>query len=185
MEIWDVVDKANKRRDPTKANSLSGGNVKLKLKNTSSSTNTSPSNFPSNTESNGQQQNNESSADNSTQQQSSGPALDAEFVDVYKGTHGAIFLFDMTKLWTWEYVQREIRRVPAGLPVLVLANHRDMGHHRVVTADQVQGAIDALLEEEQGNELGRSSRGGSSGGPGGGLRIRYAEASMRNGFGLR
>ena len=175
MEIWDVVDKANKRRDPTKANSLSGGNVKLKLKNTSSSTNTSPSNFPSNTESNGQQQNNESSADNSTQQQSSGPALDAEFVDVYKGTHGAIFLFDMTKLWTWEYVQREIRRVPAGLPVLVLANHRDMGHHRVVTADQVQGAIDALLEED-GIELGRSS---------GGLRIRYAEASMRNGFGLR
>ncbi|XP_017493925.1 PREDICTED: rab-like protein 6, partial [Rhagoletis zephyria] len=136
VEIWDVVDKANKRPE------------------------------------------------NSTQQQTSGPALDAEFVDVYKGTHGAIFLFDMTKLWTWEYVQREIRRVPPGLPVLVLANHRDMGHHRVVTADQVQGAIDALLEEE--SELGRSSRGGSSGGPGGGgLRIRYAEASMRNGFGLR
>ncbi len=156
--------------------------MKLKLKNTSSSTNTSPSNFPSNHEPNHnsqQQQNNESSADNSTQKESS-PALDAEFVDVYKGTHGAIFLFDMTKLWTWEYVQREIRRVPPGLPVLVLANHRDMGHHRVVTADQVQGAIDAFLEED-GIELGRSS-----GGPGGGgLRIRYAEASMRNGFGLR
>lgn len=78
----------------------------------------------------------------------------------------------MTKLWTFEYVQREIKKVPSGLPVLVLANHRDMGHHRVVTADQVQGMIDSIVEEDR--EFGRS-RGG----------IRYAEASMRNGFGLR
>src|SRR5699024_2905055 len=76
------------------------------------------------------------------------PALDAEFVDVYKGTHGVIFLFDMTKLWTFEYVQRELKRAPPHLPILILANHRDMGHHRVVTADQVQGAIDSLLQED-------------------------------------
>lgn len=27
------------------------------------------------------------------------PKLDAEFVDVYQGTHAVIMMFDMTKLW--------------------------------------------------------------------------------------
>ena len=32
------------------------------------------------------------------------PCLDATLVDVYKGAHGAIFVFDITKNWTFEYV---------------------------------------------------------------------------------
>jgi hypothetical protein len=46
------------------------------------------------------------------------PALDAEFVDVYKGTHGVVFLFDVTKMWTFEYVDRELAKVPAHIPGL-------------------------------------------------------------------
>lgn len=101
------------------------------------------------------------------------PALDAEFVDVYKGTNGVIYLFDMTKAWTFDYVVREIHRCPLHIPILILANHRDMGHHRVVTGDQVQGFIDSLLQEDM--ELNRKRTG----------QIRYSESSMRNGFGLR
>lgn len=38
-------------------------------------------------------------------------SLDAEFVDVYKGAHGVIFLYDVTKQWTFDYVNREIKKV--------------------------------------------------------------------------
>ncbi|XP_074598991.1 rab-like protein 6 [Brevipalpus obovatus] len=94
-------------------------------------------------------------------------ALDAEFIDVYKGTNGVIMVFDITKPWTFEYVQRELPKVPVNMPVLVLANHRDMGHHRAVTEDQVRGFIESIDRDN---------------GPG---QLRYGEASMRNGFGLK
>ncbi|XP_076346723.1 rab-like protein 6 isoform X2 [Tachypleus tridentatus] len=94
-------------------------------------------------------------------------ALDAEFIDVYKGTHGVIMMLDITKHWTFDYVQRELPKVPTNIPVLVLANHRDMGHHRTVTEDQVRFYIDSLER------------------PPGSAAVRYAESSMRNGFGLK
>ncbi|PSN33089.1 hypothetical protein C0J52_21437 [Blattella germanica] len=78
------------------------------------------------------------------------PALDAEFLDVYKGTNG-----------------RELPKVPAHIPVLVLANHCDMSHHRTVTSDHVTYFIES-------NER-----------PPGSAQVRYAESSMRNGFGLK
>ncbi|GFR79798.1 rab-like protein 6 [Elysia marginata] len=95
------------------------------------------------------------------------PCLDAEFLDVYKGTHGVVFVFDITKQWTFSYVERELGKVPTQLPVLVLGNHRDMGHHRTVTEDRAR-----YMVEQQCSE-GRE-----------GL-VRYAESSMRNGFGLK
>merc|ERR1719436_2054666 len=50
------------------------------------------------------------------------PGLDAGFIDVYKGTHGVIMLFDITKPWTLEYVKKETETVPAHIPILILAN---------------------------------------------------------------
>ena len=94
-------------------------------------------------------------------------ALDAEFIDVYKATNGVIMMLDITKTWTFDYIQRELPKVPLNIPALVLANHRDMGHHRVITEDQVKTFIESLGRDK---------------GPG---QIRYAESSMRNGFGLK
>lgn len=93
------------------------------------------------------------------------PTLDAEFLDVYKGTNGVIVMMDITKHWTFDYVQRELPKIPSHIPVIVLGNHCDMSHHRTVTADMVTYFIDSL-----GDRI---------------AQVRYAESSMRNGFGLK
>ncbi|CAL7947992.1 unnamed protein product [Xylocopa violacea] len=93
------------------------------------------------------------------------PALDAEFLDVYKGTNGVIIMMDITKPWTFDYVQRELPKIPSHIPVIVLGNHCDMAHHRTVTSDHVTYFIDSLHERT--------------------AQVRYAESSMRNGFGLK
>jgi GTPase SAR1 family protein len=132
VEVWDVVDKAKKRKK------IKG----LKMHDES---------------------------DPSQDSEAVEAALDAEFIDVYKGSNGVIMIFDLTKAWTFEYIQRELPKVPTHIPVLILANHRDMGHHRVVTEDQVRGFIE---------EVGRHEGAGSG-------QVRYSEASMRNGYGLK
>ncbi|XP_021937197.1 rab-like protein 6 isoform X2 [Zootermopsis nevadensis] len=105
--------------------------------------------------------------DNSQLEVPEEPALDAEFLDVYKGTNGVILMMDITKSWTFDYVQRELPKVPSHIPVLVLANHCDMAHHRTVTSDHVTYFI------ESQERAPRSAQ------------VRYAESSMRNGFGLK
>lgn len=72
------------------------------------------------------------------------PALDAEFLDVYKGTNGVIIMMDITKTWTFDYVQRELPKIPSHIPVIVLGNHCDMSHHRTVTTDHITYFIDSL-----------------------------------------
>ncbi len=58
------------------------------------------------------------------------------------------------------------RQVPKHIPVLILANFLDRGHHRCVTREQGAGLAESAAAED-------------------GVDARYAESSMRNGFGLR
>lgn len=71
-------------------------------------------------------------------------ALDAEFLDVYKGTNGVILMMDLTKTWTFDYVQRELPKVPHHIPVIILANHCDMSHHRTVTPEHINYFIESV-----------------------------------------
>lgn len=95
------------------------------------------------------------------------PALDAAFIDVFKGTSGVIMMLDITKYWTYEYVQRELPRVPLDIPVIVMASHRDMEDKRSVLSEDVQAFI---------KEMDRPAHAAA---------VYYMEASMRDGFGLK
>ncbi|CAK1548282.1 unnamed protein product [Leptosia nina] len=94
------------------------------------------------------------------------PVLDATFLDVYKNASGVILMLDITKPWTFDYVVKELSRIPADLPVMLLGNHCDMQHHRQVHSHHIEQAL-------HNARMTRTAP------------IRYAEASMRNGFGLR
>uniref|UniRef100_A0A8C2GKJ9 RAB, member RAS oncogene family-like 6b n=1 Tax=Cyprinus carpio TaxID=7962 RepID=A0A8C2GKJ9_CYPCA len=105
--------------------------------------------------------------ENEPQETDSELALDAEFLDVYKNCNGVILMFDITKQWTYNYILRELPKVPTHVPVCVLGNYRDMGEHRVILPDDIRDFIAGL-----NRPLGSSY-------------IHYAESSMKNGFGLK
>uniref|UniRef100_A0A8C3VNQ1 RAB, member RAS onco family like 6 n=1 Tax=Catagonus wagneri TaxID=51154 RepID=A0A8C3VNQ1_9CETA len=105
--------------------------------------------------------------ENDPQEAESELALDAEFLDVYKNCNGVVMMFDITKQWTFNYILRELPKVPTHVPVCVLGNYRDMGEHRVILPDDVRDFIDNL-----DRPLGSSY-------------FRYAESSMKNSFGLK
>ncbi|XP_061055576.1 rab-like protein 6 isoform X4 [Eubalaena glacialis] len=105
--------------------------------------------------------------ENDPQEAESEMALDAEFLDVYKNCNGVVMMFDITKQWTFNYILRELPKVPTHVPVCVLGNYRDMGEHRVILPDDVRDCIDNLDR------------------PPGSSYFRYAESSMKNSFGLK
>lgn len=61
---------------------------------------------------------------------------DATTVDVYRGCHGAIFLADIRREETFDYVASEVKKVPRGIAVLVAQTFCDREEERVVSEDQ-------------------------------------------------
>lgn len=133
VEVWDIVDKGEKKKSPTDA---------LKIIN------------------------DDDTAQNELKAQDE-IALDAELINVYKGTHGVILTMNITKTWTWTYVQRELEKIPPSLPVLVVGNFCDETDHRVVQNDEVLAHIEHLNR------------------PTGSAEVYYTESSMKDGFGLQ
>lgn len=141
VEVWDVVDRSKKKRSLA-ANSLTGEG-KAKKANTGF---TDPYMLSQNTVE---------------------ASLDAEFIDVYKNANGCIMIYDITKAWTWDYIERELPKVPSHIPVLIIGNFIDKNHYRAVDQLNCRYFIQNL------------NRGGLS------STVRYTEASMRSGFGLK
>ncbi|KAL5108221.1 Rab-like protein 6 [Taenia crassiceps] len=111
-------------------------------------------------------------------------SLDSTFINVYKGVNCVILMFDMTREWTFEYVCRELPKVPHSVPVLVVGNFRDAvaagEADRAITETEVRTFIGRMLKVRQSSTFGgdvpefcRQC-----------APIRYCETSMKNGFGL-
>lgn len=51
---------------------------------------------------------------------------------------------DITKSWTFDYIQRELPKIPEHIPIMILANHCDMSHHRTVTPHHLSFYVENL-----------------------------------------
>lgn len=102
--------------------------------------------------------------------------VDASTVDVYHETHGVIFLLDVTKWHTLEYVRQQLERVPAHIPTLVLGNFRDCGNQRKIFKEDIHellyGSSDRASRQQQ-QALRRPHE------------LLYFECSLLNCYGLK
>uniref|UniRef100_A0AC34Q8W6 Rab-like protein 6 n=1 Tax=Panagrolaimus sp. JU765 TaxID=591449 RepID=A0AC34Q8W6_9BILA len=100
------------------------------------------------------------------------PACDAGFVDVYKNCNGVLMVFDITKPWTWNYIERELDGIPSHIPVLIMANKVDLESQRQVREDDVQYFLNHFKRKDPlpGKIL---------------AQIRYTQSSMKNAYGLK
>ena len=55
-----------------------------------------------------------------------------------------MYTFYLIFFRTFDYIKKELDNVPLSTPVLILANHRDMGHHRVITEETIRYYIEEL-----------------------------------------
>lgn len=97
---------------------------------------------------------------------------DATFVDVYKNCNGVLLIFDVTKAWTWKYVQTELSKIPSTIPVLVMANKHDLEEKSEVREEE---CIKFLNNFQRPPTLPGKLE----------APIRYTQASMKNANGLR
>jgi GTPase SAR1 family protein len=98
--------------------------------------------------------------------------LDTSVVDVLRGTHAVVLMFNPMKKWTWEYVKRELDKIPNRIQVLIMANFKDVLEapdvltisSETVDAQEVRDYIEFLPKERP---------------------VFFLEASMLNCFGLK
>ncbi|CAI5723680.1 unnamed protein product [Hyaloperonospora brassicae] len=99
---------------------------------------------------------------------------DASTVDVYYEAHGVIFMVDITKYDTLEYVRRELNNVPVHIPTLVLGNFRDQGAHRQIYTKDIQQLLYGSNEELQRQQQWRRP-----------TELLYFECSLLDCYGLK
>ncbi|KAG0186811.1 Rab-like protein 6 [Apophysomyces sp. BC1034] len=145
IEVWDVVDKAH--NNPSKK-----GDAGIKLEHHA----TTPS-----------EEKQEEQLDNTETSQEPNLALDASTVNVYRNTHAVLFLFDVTKQWTFDYVNNELEKVPPNIAILILGNF----------CDKSLETIHATLYEHNKQRIADGAIKPNL--------VRYAEISLKTGLGLK
>jgi hypothetical protein len=96
--------------------------------------------------------------------------LDAETVDVYRGTHAMVLLIDVTREETFDYAKHILETMPDGLSVLILGNFSSQNEKRVITPNMIKEMLDEI-QEQKSDEFIREF-------------IRYSDADLKEGIGL-
>ncbi|KAG7380748.1 hypothetical protein PHYPSEUDO_006802 [Phytophthora pseudosyringae] len=99
--------------------------------------------------------------------------VDASTVDVYHEAHGVIFLLDVTKWDTLEYVKQQLDSVPVHIPTLVLGNFRDHGAQRKIFKEDIQELLYGSSDRPQHQQWRRP------------MDLLYFECSLLNCYGLK
>ncbi|ETM01251.1 hypothetical protein L917_02142 [Phytophthora nicotianae] len=99
--------------------------------------------------------------------------VDASTVDVYHEAHGVIFLLDITKWDTLEYVKQQLDNVPVHIPTLVLGNFRDQGAQRKIFKEDIQELLYGSSDRPQPQQWRRP------------MELLYFECSLLNCYGLK
>ncbi|CAH0519406.1 unnamed protein product [Peronospora belbahrii] len=99
--------------------------------------------------------------------------VDASTVNVYHEAHGVIFLLDITKWDTLEYVKQQLDNVPVDVPTLVLGNFRDQGTQRKVFKEDIEEMLYGSSIRPQQQQWRRPTE------------LLYFECSLLNCFGLK
>ncbi|KAG4041273.1 hypothetical protein PC123_g23210 [Phytophthora cactorum] len=99
--------------------------------------------------------------------------VDASTVDVYHEAHGVIFLLDVTKWDTLEYVKQQLDNVPVHIPTLVLGNFRDQGAQRKIFKEDIQELLYGSSDRPQPQQWRRP------------MELLYFECSLLNCYGLK
>ncbi|CAH0492380.1 unnamed protein product [Peronospora farinosa] len=99
--------------------------------------------------------------------------VDASTVNVYHVAHGVIFLLDITKWDTLEYVKQQLDNVPVHIPTLVLGNFRDQGAQRKIFKEDIQEMLYGSRDRPQPQQWRRPTE------------LLYFECSLLNCYGLK
>lgn len=159
VEVWDVVDHGAAAKDAAAKDSLKLSHNNASTSAAAPSVNTAP---PSSTD-------DEHAAATST-------ALSADMLDVYQHAQCAIFLLDPHKEWTFEYVEREARKVPPHCFVLVLCNFADDESPVKVSPARILSLVAELNADAP---VAAAAAGGASA-----ARARALRCALKDDFGL-
>lgn len=99
--------------------------------------------------------------------------IDSSVVDVLRGTHAVILMFNPMEKASWEYVKRELVSIPQKVQVLVMANFKDV----LEAPDVITLSSDTIDATEARAFLRQVSHGGRE--------VFFLESSMQNCFGLK
>lgn len=141
VEVWDVVDHLL-HKDAAAADSSA-----LKLQHTASTASTAST-----------ADDNASSSLDTSSTPTATTALSSDMLDVYQHAQCAIFLLDPHKEWTFEYVEREVPKVPAHCFVLVLCNFTDDDSPTKVSPARILSLVSELNEGASATVLGTAAR---------------------------